>query len=544
MSDFLFFQDKSKSDHSVNLKLPERLKRLNSINQSYQLLSSGRPSTNFHIRNDNIEFYLLGNFTFYKGFNLNFDALIQNNKLNHAELNRVFRKINGIYCCIIINNQLNQLHLCTDYLGFYPIYIYQDRQRCVFSSEIKYFKYFSEIECKLNELAIDSYLNNGHLMLDQSWFQHIKRARPASMYTLNLSDHQLHQEYYWTWAAVTKFEKPEPENIEEYTRLFKCAIEELDIPNDSQTGLSLSGGLDSRWIGQIASQKFNIEAFTFSSKENFESGLAKQVAACLQIKHQNPILEKEHWLINRLQAFWKADGMLHLGHLHEGQLPQFIHSHYAHCFHGFYGGGIYASNHECNKRITHDLASQHFKFADSNTKTEESFYDTPCIDPYIVDQKIRYQSAYSIYLLSSHCKMVLPFYNMDWLEFNYRMDDRLQLHSKFYLEALNKTLNAGLLKIPWQRTGISPKHIALNVLSIKFRIPSILELINQRLHLSRHFINYHYYDNEINDWIREFRNDIFNLQLNYPLKTREQKLRMLSLVLWMKMISENSPDVI
>lgn len=118
-------------------------------------------------------------------------------------------------------------------------------------------------------------------------------------------------------------------------------------------------------------------------------------------------------------------------------------------------GGIYSNSYELNKRITEDIGFRHFKSVAQNLKTEDSFYDTQSIDPYIVDQKIRNQSAHSIYLMSSYAKIVIPFYNMEWLEFNYSIGDKLQLNSKFYLEVLNSSLSKNLLDIAWQKQAFN-----------------------------------------------------------------------------------------
>ena len=543
MGDLLFYHNRKNKETFRSPETTQSLQLLHSMGNC-QLLSSGKPSEIYFKKNELVEFYLIGNYTFYKDFHFNPDVLFQNNKINKNELNRLLRKINGTYCCILFNPVLNQVHFVTDFLGFYPAYLYQDDEFIIISSEIKYFKLIDNINLELDHEAIYSYLHNGHLILDQTWFKKIKRTRPASIYTLNLNDRSIKNEYYWTWADVRKRKLPKEEIIETYAKLFTNGIEELNVPADSRTAISLSGGLDSRWIAQIASKKFDLDTFTFSTGKNYETNLAVKVAHTLNIKHHNPNLEKSNWLMNRMQAFWKTDGMLHLGHLHEGNIHKQVYSEYTHCFHGFYGGGIYASTNECNHRITSKIAKAHFKFDNSDTKTEDPFYQTDSIDPYIVDQKIRYQSAFSIYLLSSYCKMIIPFYNMDWLEFNYSIDDKLQLNSKLYLEVLNSNLDDALLNIAWQKTGLTPKHIALNVASLKFKIPFILERASQFFNTSRHFINYNYFDAEIDFWILEFESDISNFQLNYSLNSREQKLRMLSLVVWLRMISKNSTDVL
>jgi hypothetical protein len=321
-------------------------------------------------------------------------------------------------------------------------------------------------------------------------------------------------------------------------------VNELDISSENYIGLSLSGGLDSRWIAHIASQKWKLHPFSFSDSQNYELKLAEKVSQTLNLAHTHYKIDPENWLKNRIASFWKTDGMLHLGHLHEGSIPQTYYSKYSHCFHGFFGGGIYASSNECNRRITDSIANNHFSGLSKETQTEDPFYDLNCIDPYIIDQKIRYQSAYSMYLLANYTKMVLPFYNLDWLTFNYSIDDTLQCYQQFYLEALNKNLKPELRSIPWQKTALSPCKISLNTFFLKYRIPALLESGFQFFKSSRHFINYATFDAELNYWIQKFSSDISNLQLNYPLHSREQKHRMLSLLLIQKMLSKNSPDVL
>lgn len=543
MSDLLFYYSKNKNVQPEHPELFTSFRKIHS-SSGINFWSSGKPSGIYHYTNTHIAFYLIGNFNFYNTFHVDLNLLVHNNGVNKAALQNLLRQVNGIYTCILLNTATNQVHIVTDFLGFYPLYMYRDQEQVIFSSEIKHFKLFDKIQMSFDEDSMYSYLHNGHLMLTQSWFKEIDRTRPATIYTLALGDGSLNSEYYWTWSEVHKVDLPKKEIISRYADLFHKGIETLDLPANSKTAVSLSGGLDSRWIAQIASNHFNTEAFTFSSGKNFESSLAEKVANALEIKHRQPIITKEEWLSKRLDAFWKTDGMLHLGHLHEGNLHKEVHQSYSHCFHGFYGGGIYASAEECNQKITDEFARAHFKFNNAFTNTQDPFYETNSIDPYIADQKIRYQSAYSIYLLSGYCKMIIPFYNIDWLEFNYSIDGKLQLHSKLYLEVLNAELNPGLLSIPWQRTGIAPRYVYLNGLNQKLRIPAILEKTAQLFNTSRHFINYHDFDNEINYWLNEFKPDISNLQLNYSIKSREEKLRMLSLAVWLKMISKNSPDVI
>ncbi|MFZ1256790.1 MAG: asparagine synthase-related protein [Saprospiraceae bacterium] len=544
MGAFLFYKTFTKSKLKDCKVLNESFSVLHSMYDAALLYDSNFDEDYLHFQNSEVDLYILGNFTQYRDFKIDLDSLYFNGAVQADVLDEVFRKFNGLFCAFLFDKNGNNWYLFTDHLGFYPVYYYSDSEVLLISSEIKYFNTLRRSRLHINREALFSYLENGHLILDQSWYKEVSRMRPASIYHWSNNDARLTHSYFWSWEKVKKLSLSKEVQIQKYIELFTSGISNLKFESSASLGISLSGGLDSRWIAQLATGFFPMEAFTFATGNNKEALLASKVAKELGIKHHLFDIEVKDWLQNRLDSFWKVDGLLHLGHLHEGNLQSQWRSKYSHIFHGFYGGGIYSNSYELNKRITEDIGFRHFKSVAQNLKTEDSFYDTQSIDPYIVDQKIRNQSAHSIYLMSSYAKIVIPFYNMEWLEFNYSIDDKLQLNSKFYLEVLNSSLSKNLLDIAWQKTGIPPSRISANVRSLNFRIPSIVERLFQISKSSKHFINYNLFDQEIDFWIQEFTRDILDLDFRYSLHNRERKLRMLSLVLILKMLSKNNSNVL
>ncbi|HRG67745.1 MAG TPA: asparagine synthase-related protein [Saprospiraceae bacterium] len=491
--------------------------------------------------------FLLGNFTFYNSYIKKVEVKPQIRTMEVSgslDIQELFQNINGVYCCIQIHKFKNIVNVITDCLGFYPLYIFKDEHQLLISNEIKQIKILSAKPFKWNEEAIHSYLYNGHLISNQTWFHEVTRLRPASEYVINCNTFIVNSTYYWTWSQLRHLSITKSELIELYAEKFKQGIDSLEIDETLELGLSLSGGLDSRWIAYEAAKKYKLRAFSFGHCLNRETQLAQQVAKSLKIEHEALILSTSDWLQQRLQAFWKVDGLLHLEHLHEVPVHTHLAKNYPVYFHGFFGGGIYGNMFECNQRINPSIANRHFHFGISDNQVSDPFYSVHSIDPYIIDQKIRNQSAYSIYLLSSYCQLLLPFYNMDWMELNYGVDEKLQINGKFYLEVLNEQLSAELLQIPWQRTGITPRCIGLNTFAQSIHLPAIKEKCFQSIGKSRHFVNYNLVDPELNSWLTHFDGDFRELGLNYKPTTREQKFRVLSLVLIMKMMERNTWDVI
>jgi len=491
--------------------------------------------------------FILGNFSFQKNtFNEmkegKYCRTVFYNEL--PDIKTVFNQLNGIYCYIGFNEINNKVSIYTDYLGFFPLYLYQDERQIIVSSEIKLIKEVADGNLSWSPQAIQSYLDNGHLISNQSWFTEIVRMRPASMYSLNLKTSQLNRTYYWTWSEVSKTNRPIEELLDSYYELFKSGISQLDQEDCNSFGVSLSGGLDSRLIAYIASKTCNLNSFSFGNAVNYEIQIAQKVAKALSIKHEFIQIGMSNWLENRLSAFWKVDGLLHLGHLHEAPVHKYISASYPVYFHGFFGGGIYANRSDANLAMNPSLLPKYLKLGTNPDESEDVFYSKQCIDPYLIDQKIRNQSAHSIYLLSSHCKLILPFYNMNWMILNYSIDDCLQLNHGFYLKFLNKYLPKQLLEIPWQRTGIPPHFIFLNLVAGSSKLPAIREKVAQFFGTSKHFINYNEIDRELNQWLLHFKSEIRELGIGRYPNTREIKFRLLSLVLIIKMMNKNTQHVL
>ncbi len=454
------------------------------------------------------------------------------------------RLLEGCYCCMRINTVTFSIDLYTDYLGMYPMFLYQDSEQILISTEIKLIKAMVGKTLNWNQQASQSYLENGHLISNQSWYKEITKMRPASCYRIQASSMTIARSYYWTWADLDTCSLTGTELLKQYVQLFESGIKNLDFKSDAKLGVSLSGGLDSRWIAYLSNKYFDCSSFTFADSNNYELQLASRVANRLEMSHEWIKIDKQDWLRNRLPSFWKVDGLLHVGHLHEGPIYQLLKENYPIYFHGFFGGGIYAGHSEKNQWITEAIASKYFKLQGGNSFIDDAFYNTDSVDAYLIDQRIRNQSAHSIYLLSQFCQIVLPFYNMDWMKFNYSVDDQLQINCKLYLKALNYSIEPELLKIPWQRTGIAPSAIRLNELALKFRLPAIKEKLNQCFGLSRHFINYHSIDAELNGWMNKYSSELFEWTQGKIPSSREAKFRVLSLFLIQRMMEKNSENVL
>lgn len=80
--------------------------------------------------------------------------------------------------------------------------------------------------------------------------------RPASIYHWSNNDARLTHSYFWSWEKVKKLSLSKEVQIQKYIELFTSGISNLKFESSASLGISLSGGLDSRWIAQLATGFF------------------------------------------------------------------------------------------------------------------------------------------------------------------------------------------------------------------------------------------------------------------------------------------------
>jgi hypothetical protein len=475
------------------------------------------------------KYYFVSNTVLSSDFHILWEKLNIKSESIHRDIYSLFEQVFGL--SFILIEEIDRFHIFSDPLGFHPLFCGLGFDKFICSDDqLNVIKGLS-LNMSLSEKSIASYINNGHLIADQSWFKEVARMKAASHYILRKDSLKLTHDYYWTWSEVNK--NYGAANIEDYIDSFGLSFRNLN--SNLSYILGLSGGLESRWIASFASILEKFGTYTFAESETQDLIIAQKVANILSVKHSHINIETQH-ISHRLKSFTQMQGMVHLGHIHEGNsLDEFV-SQYDVLMHGFYGGYEFADNLNC--KVNSQLANSLFSIGDENSYTEP-YFDFDCIDPFIANYKIRNQAAFTLHRLNDLTKVVLPFYNMKWICVNYSIDDNLQKHKKFYLEALNKSMSHELCEVPWQKTGIPIKYIALNSFILKFKIHTIREKILNILGKTSHFINYAKFNVELDSMLSDYSASQFCSENNMSLESREQKWRILSLLVWKDFLSRN-----
>lgn len=513
--------------------------------EEYKLLVRNYHEENLIKQDNKFSLFLIGNPIRLLNFNLNLENLDLSKLIEHNQIIfNLFETINGIGIFILLDEIKLKIHFITDPMGYFPLFHFESNGCHYISDSTRAIGKSCSEKAQWNGDSIQNFYNNGHFVNRQSWFLNFAKTLPASIYTLNLKEESWTQKYYWTWESVQVLKNNNKDNLLQYTNAFESLFQNIDYNKFTKpVGVALSGGLDSRWVADnLVRNTSNVEAFTFADRDGPDCIIASRIAKELKIPWLNINISYSDWFNDRLEAFWASDGLIPIHQFHEGNIYADLNYKYGLIATGFYGGGIYASSDELNQRVDARISHKFFKTADTLIDISEPYFNLNSIDPYISFQRIANLSALHVYTLSKYIKVLIPFYNLNWLIANYSTDDKLQINHRFYLRALNQSMSKKLLELPWQKTGLAPKNAWSNSFLLSSGINKLYNKMCDHLGLGRSFVHYELLDSELNRVISILEK--FDLVKHLEPKSIEQKFRLASILLWYNMYNNNTHRVI
>jgi asparagine synthase (glutamine-hydrolysing) len=202
-------------------------------------------------------------------------------------------KLRGMFTFALWDRNRRQLLLARDRLGIKPLYLYRDREKLVFGSELKAILAHPEVKRQVDVAALESYLAFGMVAGEQSIFQNIEKLPPAHVLTVRPDNLHRAPRRYWQLRL-----EPDPRpSADEWGEAIRAKLEEtvrLHLIADVPVGAFLSGGLDSSLIVGHAASGVSEKLRTFSigfHEETFsELPYAQQVAQQFGTQHAEEIV--------------------------------------------------------------------------------------------------------------------------------------------------------------------------------------------------------------------------------------------------------------
>ena len=170
------------------------------------------------------------------------------------------KKFNGMWAFCIFDPQKSILFLSRDRVGKKPLYYYHDKDKFIFSSEIKGIL-SHKIKLELNKDAIDLYFSLGFIPAPYTIYNNISKLEQRQSLMFNLKDNSLNKEYYYEWPDYSPVDDRQKLK-KEFDSLMTDSVR-LRMISDVPLGAFLSGGLDSSTVVNYA-KKFNDKINTYS----------------------------------------------------------------------------------------------------------------------------------------------------------------------------------------------------------------------------------------------------------------------------------------
>ena len=219
-------------------------------------------------------------------------------------------KANGMFAIALYNSETEKLFLIRDRLGIKPLYYFLDREKIVFSSEIKGILSSGLVKAEFNEFAVDEYLGNRYVRAPYTFFKNIYQME-AGTYTE--IDKSLNKKEHIYWDIPNEFNVDENFNEDTITKEFENELIkaiEYRLISDVPLGTYLSGGVDSSLITAITSKKRKgiLNTYTIGFSELNEFKYSKIIAKQYETSHHEILMKKEDYVNNweRLIGFKDA----------------------------------------------------------------------------------------------------------------------------------------------------------------------------------------------------------------------------------------------
>lgn len=210
----------------------------------------------------------------------------------------MLHELDGMFAFCIYDNQEGKIILARDRAGVKPLYVYDDGEKIVFSSELNCLR--ALLPLQKNEGACYHYLRLGCFYRRLTPYLHVSELKAGSWMEIQLNNLQKKTESWWDIHSfyLQKHRIPIEEAITQTDQFLHTAIKRRIDTSDLEVGCFLSGGIDSGLVTAMASQyKSRLKTFTISFPGSYdEAPLAKQVAQKYGTLHHEISLSFDHLL--------------------------------------------------------------------------------------------------------------------------------------------------------------------------------------------------------------------------------------------------------
>jgi asparagine synthase (glutamine-hydrolysing) len=218
---------------------------------------------------------------------------------------KMLPKLHGMFAFCIYDIKHNSYFFARDKFGEKPFYYYYDKEKFLFSSEIKSLIASKEITPKLNKVKIGSYVRMGYVEEPYTLLQNVYTLQPGSYLELN----EKREIFISEFSKIVYSPDNSIRTIQDAANFINPFFEKAifnQLVSDVPVGAFLSGGIDSSSIvakmAKMTSSPINTFTVKFQTKGYDESQIANLVSKRYNTKHHQIVVENSKF---KEEQFWK-----------------------------------------------------------------------------------------------------------------------------------------------------------------------------------------------------------------------------------------------
>src|SRR4051812_5204448 len=226
---------------------------------------------------------------------------------------RFVEEIDGMFAIAIWDARARRLVLARDRAGKKPLFIYQDRRRLLFGSEMKAIFAHPDAHIEIDETQVPRYLTYGYIPHPSTFYRGITQVEPGGIVVVDEHGRTEARRYWQLRFPEAGGElRVSREAARERIRELVTAAVSRRLVSDVPLGAFLSGGIDSTIVVGVMSRLMNtpVKTFTigFEDAPAFdETAAARQIAQRFGAEHKEFLVKPSAVeLIDRL--VWHHDG--------------------------------------------------------------------------------------------------------------------------------------------------------------------------------------------------------------------------------------------
>lgn len=204
--------------------------------------------------------------------------------------------LRGMFVFALWDEKRKRLVLARDRIGEKPLYLFEDRNRLLFASELRTILRSKQVDFKLDPIAVNQYFFNGYVPEPMTPIKGVRKLPAGNVLIVDVDPWKVTEYPYWRFEDIPPLEG-------DPSRLIRAELErasELVIRSDVPVGIALSGGLDSSAIAILAARKYPgvLQAFSvgYPGRPDYdERNQAKELSQALKIPlHEIELTTDEH----------------------------------------------------------------------------------------------------------------------------------------------------------------------------------------------------------------------------------------------------------